>query len=137
MIICGTEIAGNSIVFALLDLTDSGWSILEYDIKKLVLENPSDQAEVKSFKDSVEHLMARIGVNAIVIKSRKDTGKFSGSGTSFKIEGLVQLIEGIEVILLSPNTIASIIKKHPVSIPKELYKYQHEAFKAAYCYTVR
>ncbi len=137
MLICGAEIAGNTIVLVFVDWAGDGWTIIQHEIRKIGLENPTDQADVRSFKETFENLMTGLEVETIAVKARNETGKFSGSGTSFKIEGLVQLTKGVEVILISPKTVAAIIKKHPVAIPNGLYKYQHEAFKVAYCHIKR
>lgn len=60
-----------------------------------------------------------------------EKGEFAGGPTTFKIEGVFQLLENCEVTLLSPQTINAQAKKHNFELPGTLNKYQHEAFKAA------
>ena len=58
-------------------------------------------------------------------------GEFAGGPTTFKIEGVFQLLDGVEVTLLSPQTINAQNKKHTFDLPATLNKYQHEAYKTA------
>ena len=41
------------------------------------------------------------------------------------------MLDGVEVTLLSPQTINAQNKKHNFELPATLNKYQHEAFKTA------
>ena len=70
-------------------------------------------------------------IEHIAIKKRSKKGEFAGGPTTFKIEGVFQLLEDVEVTLLSPQTINAQNKKHTFELPASLNKYQHEAYKAA------
>ncbi len=70
-------------------------------------------------------------IDRIAIKKRSKKGEFAGGPTTFKIEGVFQLLESCEVTLLSPQTINAQSKKHDFELPGTLNKYQHEAYKAA------
>ena len=59
MLICGAEIAGNTIVLVFMDSIKDGWTIVQHEIKKIALENPTDQVEVRSFKETFEKLNDR------------------------------------------------------------------------------
>jgi hypothetical protein len=48
-----------------------------------------------------------------------------------RVGGILQLLDGCEVTLLSPQTINAQAKKHNFELPGTLNKYQHEAYKAA------
>jgi hypothetical protein len=134
MRICGVDLGGNSAHLVFVEGDETGWRVLDCETKKMALENSTDPDEVKSFKRLFEVLVADFGVDVIAVKGRQETGRFAGSGTSFKIEGLIQLVEGSAVIVMSPNTLKAVLRRHPVTIPEGLYKYQHEAFEVAYCY---
>ena len=56
---------------------------------------------------------------------------FAGGPTSFKIEGIIQLLDNGDVFFLSPQTISAANKKHSFDLPNSLNKYQHEAFLTA------
>jgi len=71
------------------------------------------------------------GISRIAIKKRSKKGEFAGGPTTFKIEGVFQLLDNCEVTLLSPQTINAQNKKHNFDLPATLNKYQHEAYKTA------
>jgi Protein of unknown function (DUF3010) len=56
---------------------------------------------------------------------------FTGGSTSFKIEGLIQRLDGFTATIMTPQTIAARIKRHPVEMPASARVYQREAFEAA------
>jgi hypothetical protein len=70
-------------------------------------------------------------IEKVAVKKRPEKGRFAGGGKSFKIETLIQLSE-CEVELLSPQTIASRLKRSPQQIPQSINKYQETAFQTAY-----
>ncbi|MNG16639.1 hypothetical protein D3C84_1005730 [compost metagenome] len=83
------------------------------------------------FAAQVASFVRENSVDRIVIKKRSKKGEFAGGPTTFKIEGVFQLLENCEVTLLSPQTINAQAKKHNFELPGTLNKYQHEAYKAA------
>lgn len=134
MRVLGLEIRGNKMVLILLDGDEDGWRMVDSQVTRMQLTDPGDQNRVKLFKEEFDTLVANLRVDVIAIKARPEKGTFAGSGASFKIEGLVQLAENATVYIISPNTIRAVIRRHPVTMPDGLHKYQHDAFAAAYCY---
>ena len=62
-------------------------------------------------------------------------GKFAGGAISFKLESAIQLIVGLDVILLSPSQIKLALSENmlPVKFSDTgLKAFQEVAFKAAY-----
>jgi hypothetical protein len=99
--------------------------------KKIALDDDDEAANVKRFAAQVASFVREHSIDRIAIKKRSKKGEFAGGPTTFKIEGVFQLLEGCEVTLLSPQTINAQAKKHNFELPGTLNKYQHEAYKAA------
>ena len=128
MTLCGIEIKGSEAIIAVAapDLTH-----VTMATKKIALEDDDEAANVKAFASQVAAFVRDNGITRIAIKKRSKKGEFAGGPTTFKIEGVFQLLEGVEVTLLSPQTINAQNKKHNFELPATLNKYQHEAFKTA------
>ena len=128
MTLCGIEIKGSEAIIAVAapDLTH-----VTMATKKIALEDDDEAANVKAFARQVAAFVRDNGITRIAIKKRSKKGEFAGGPTTFKIEGVLQLLDGVEVTLLSPQTINAQNKKHDFALPATLNKYQHEAFKAA------
>ena len=99
--------------------------------KKIALDDDEDAASVKAFAANLAAFVKAQGISRIVIKKRSKKGEFAGGLTTFKIEGILQLLDDCDVQLLSPQTLNAQFKKHAFELPATLNKYQHEAFKAA------
>ncbi|MDB6442264.1 MULTISPECIES: DUF3010 family protein [Pseudomonas] len=131
MIICGIEIKGSEAIVAVASLDQNGLSHVELKTRKISLDDDDEAANVKAFAAQVRAFVTENGIERIAIKKRSKKGEFAGGPTTFKIEGVFQLLEGCETTLLSPQTINAQNKKHDFALPATLNKYQHEAYKAA------
>ncbi|MGR4975654.1 DUF3010 family protein [Pseudomonas sp. LARHCG127] len=128
---CGIEIKGSEAIIAVASLDQQALSHVALSTKKIALDDDDDAANVKAFAIQVRTFVTDNGIERIAIKKRSKKGEFAGGPTTFKIEGVFQLLDGCEVTLLSPQTINAQSKKHDVALPATLNKYQHEAYKAA------
>ncbi|WP_017903675.1 DUF3010 family protein [Pseudomonas asplenii] len=131
MTICGIEIKGSEAIFALATLRDATPAHLAVAIKKIALDDDDEAANVKAFASQLRAFVEANGITRIAIKKRSKKGEFAGGPTTFKIEGIVQLLDNCEVTLLSPQTLNAQHKKHGFELPETLNKYQHEAYKTA------
>ncbi|MFB3303028.1 DUF3010 family protein [Pseudomonas sp. AMR01] len=131
MTICGIEIKGSEAIIAVASLDNGALTHVAMSTKKIGLEDDDEAANVKAFAAQVNAFVQANAITRIAIKKRSKKGEFAGGPTTFKIEGVFQLLEGVEVTLLSPQTINAQYKKHGFELPGTLNKYQHEAFKAA------
>jgi len=131
MTLCGIEIKGSEAIFAIASLDDQTLSHVALATKKIALEDDDEAANVKAFAAQVKAFVQENALQRIAIKKRSKKGEFAGGPTTFKIEGVFQLLEGVEVTLLSPQTVNAQNKKHNFDLPATLNKYQHEAFKTA------
>jgi hypothetical protein len=131
MHICGIEIKASEAIFALASRASGALEHQPIALKKLALEEDDEAANVKAFAAQLAAFVKEHGITRIAIKKRSKKGEFAGGPTTFKIEGMFQLLEGCEVTLLSPQTINAQNKKHDFALPASLNKYQHEAYKTA------
>ncbi|AKA83099.1 DUF3010 family protein [Pseudomonas synxantha] len=131
MTLCGIEIKGSEAIIALAALDNQALTHVALATKKIALDDDDEAANVKAFAAQVKAFVQDNGIQRIAIKKRSKKGEFAGGPTTFKIEGVFQLLEGVEVTLLSPQTINAQNKKHTFDLPATLNKYQHEAYKTA------
>ncbi|WP_223537759.1 DUF3010 family protein [Pseudomonas sp. GL-B-16] len=131
MKVCGIEIKGSEAIIAVATLDGQALSHLTLATKKIALDDDDEAANVKVFGAQVASFVRENSIDRIVIKKRSKKGEFAGGPTTFKIEGVFQLLENCEVTLMSPQTITAQCKKFNVELPQTLNKYQHEAYKAA------
>ena len=131
MTICGIEIKGSEAIIAVASLDNQTLTHVALATKKIALDDDDEAANVKAFAAQVKAFVQANAITRIAIKKRSKKGEFAGGPTTFKIEGVFQLLEGVEVTLLSPQTINAQYKKHTFDLPATLNKYQHEAYKTA------
>jgi hypothetical protein len=128
---CGVDIKASEAIFALASLEGSAVAHVSLTLKKLALDDDDIAANVRAFAAQAAAFVAENGIQRLAIKKRSKKGEFAGGPTTFKIEGILQLLEGCETVLVSPQTISAQAKKLGVELPASLNKYQHDAFKAA------
>jgi len=131
MKICGIDLSANDAIVVVLDGTRASWKVVDSDVRKVSLLDDEDAGQVLAFQKAVISLVKHHAVHRIVIKKRGKKGKFAGGPVSFKMEGLIQLIDTCEVVLLSPQTIATVSKLYLNAVPTELKQYQRDAFFTA------
>ena len=103
MTLCGIEIKGSEAIFAIASLDDQTLTHVALATKKIALEDDDEAANVKAFAAQVKAFVQENALQRIAIKKRSKKGEFAGGPTTFKIEGVFQLLEGVEVTLLSPD----------------------------------
>jgi len=131
MKVCGIEIKGSEAILAVAEVKAESIVHLPLETKKIALDDDDNSSHVKSFSSLIEGFVRDNHINSIAIKKRGKKGEYAGGPTTFKIEGVIQLLENCDVNLLSPQTISAAKKKHCFNLPDSLNKYQHEAFITA------
>ena len=131
--VCGVSVSGGDAIFVILEGLRNDFKIIKTNIKKIELDDDTNQDQIKLFYTAVEDFLKQNQINLIFMKKGNTSGKFSASARSFKIEALIQLMP-YDVKLIAAQTIAAFEKKNeiPVEKYKELYKYQHVAFKLGF-----
>lgn len=131
MKICGVDIKGSEAILAVAHLAKGQLSHIATDTKKIALADDDESANVKSFFELVAGFIRDNDIKHIAIKKRGKKGEYAGGPTTFKIEGIIQMLSNCDVKLVSPQTIGAQAKKHAFVMPVTLKKYQHDAYGTA------
>ena len=129
MNICGIELKANNVILVVLN--DKKY--LETKIKKLIIEDDEKQEDIRKFCNEFLDFLEKNQIEKIYLKKRAKKGAFSGGAVTFKVEGLIQLNPVCDVELISGVTINNFEKKSDINFPKELKKYQEQAYLTALC----
>jgi hypothetical protein len=134
MRVCGVELKGNDAVFCLLSKSGGLFDIADCRVRHLPLKENSRES-LKEFQFAFTKLMDDYQVGKVFIRERLTKGKFAGSAVGFKMEAAIQLIDHLDVELLSPMTIKEAIKNQPLTIrfaDTGLKNFQEGAFMTVY-----
>ena len=129
MNICGIELKANNVI--LLVLEDGKY--IDIKIKKLIIEDDEKQEDIRKFCNEFLDFLQKNEIEKVFIKKRAKKGAFSGGAVTFKLEGLIQLNPLCSVELISSQSISTFEKKNQIEFPKELKKYQEQAYLTALC----
>ena len=135
MKICGVELTGSDAVVCLLTLEAKQFILPECRVRKLSLPKESTREDLQKFQFAFTKLMHDYKVDRVAIRERMQKGKFAGSAASFKMEAAIQLITDLDVIMLTPSTIKSLLSDNPLPISFQetgLKGFQEPAFISAY-----
>ena len=131
MQVCGIEIKGSEAIIAIADLQDGQFLHVPAETKRIALADDEDAANVRSFADLLAGFMRDSCISSIAVKKRGKKGEFAGGATTFKIEGVLQLLKDCQVELISAQTITAQNRRHSFPELSSLNKYQFEAFRTA------
>ena len=129
MNICGIELKANNVILVVLKNNE----YIDIKIKKIVLEDDEKQEDIRKFCNEFLDFLQKNEIEKIFIKKRAKKGNFSGGAVTFKMEGLIQLNPLCSVELISTQTVSTFEKKNQIQFPKELNKYQEQAYLTALC----
>ena len=129
MNICGIELKANNVI--LLVLEDGKY--IDIKIKKLIIEDDEKQEDIRKFCNEFLDFLQKNEIKKVFIKKRAKKGAFSGGAVTFKLEGLIQLNPFCSVDLVSAQSVSTFEKKNQIEFPKELKKYQEQAYLTALC----
>ncbi len=129
MNICGIELKANNVILVVLKNN----KYIETSIKKIIIEDDKKQEEIRKFCNEFLDFLQKNEIEKVFIKKRAKKGAFSGGAVTFKLEGLIQLNPLCSVELISSQSISTFEKKNQIEFPKELKKYQEQAYLTALC----
>ena len=129
MNICGIELKANNVILVVLE----DGKYIDIKIKKLIIEDDEKQEDIRKFCNEFLDFLQKNEIEKVFIKKRAKKGAFSGGAVTFKLEGLIQLNPLCSVDLISSQSISTFEKKNLVEFPKELKKYQEQAYLTALC----
>jgi len=131
MIVIGIEIDKTKAIFYALELDAAGNTLhLPGGFKSLSLNNDTDNSSVRAFQSAVHYYFDEINPHRIAILKRQTKGRFKSSPLSFKIEGLIQCYEKVDIEFVQPMAVLNYFKKHDFELHPE-FEYQEPAAKLA------
>lgn len=127
---CGIEISGRRAILVFLRL--QGQEILDVTGKRtqLTIKDEDDPGEIRRFFQTGHTFFEQMQPDRIAIIQRRTRGHFASGGTTFKLEGLLQLYPRTDVAIVPPAVLRQFAKDHrPVLAPR--YSYQKNAYLMA------
>jgi hypothetical protein len=135
MKICGVELKGTEAVICLLSYQDGLFSLPECRVRKVEFNKQNKTSDIKYFQSTFAKLAEDYKVDKVVIKERPLKGKFAGGALGFKMETAIQLIQSLDVDLMSSTELKASLKRNPVTVSfaeTGLKIFQQQAFEVAY-----
>ena len=129
MRVCGCEISSREVRLAVVSLNDDGdVEMLRLKTTRIELEDDTSQADIRSFLANLQGFAQEHDIDTFVVKTRAKKGRMAGGAVSFKIETLIQLVEGCHTRFVSPVALAHFSKKNLDVYPEKLPVYLKNAF---------
>ena len=137
MTVCGCEISAQEVRLAVVHLNDEGnVEMLRLKTTRIELVDDTSEADLRSFQAALHEFSCENKIDTFVIKTRAKKGKMAGGAVSFKIETLIQLVEGCDTRFVSPVALSHFAKREVEAYPEKLLVYLKNAFLAgAYALT--
>ena len=137
MVVCGCEISAKEVRLAVVHLNDDGnVEMRRLKITRIELEDDTSEADLRSFLAALHEFARENKIDTFSIKTRAKKGRMAGGAVSFKIETLIQLVEGCDTRFVSPVALAHFAKKEVEAYPDNLPVYLKNAFlSGAYALT--
>ncbi|NVK63437.1 MAG: DUF3010 family protein [Flavobacteriales bacterium] len=98
--------------------------------KSLSIKDDYENSELRNFQSTIHTFFEGIVPQRIAVLKRQTKGRFASSAVSFKLEGLIQCYEDVEVEFVSPQTLKAYYKKNGCSISPQ-HNYQDKAVQLA------
>jgi hypothetical protein len=131
MRICGCEISAQEVRLAVVQLNDEGKiEMLRLKTTRIELTDDTSEADLRAFQAELQAFASEHQIDTFVIKTRAKKGKMAGGAVSFKIETLIQLVEGCDTRFVSPVALSNFAKKQLEAYPEKLLVYLKNAFLA-------
>jgi len=137
MKVCGVELKGNDAIICVMQRANGLYDIPQIRVPRISIKDASDSEEVKNFQFAFAKLLSDYKIDTVVIKGRALKGKFSGGPVGFKMEAAIQLINEVDVEIVSASYIKSAWAKTQVNIDFRdtgLKSIQENAFSTAFAY---
>ncbi|MDJ0668036.1 MAG: DUF3010 family protein [Desulfobacterales bacterium] len=134
MIGCGIEIAARRAICVALGLRNG--EIVDLTARRRMVEigDDEDPGEVGRFRHEIQALLESWRPDRIGILQRKKIGTFAAGGTTFKIEGLIQLYPHRPVEIVPAAALRAFAKENQPPM-NHRYAYQKNAYLLA-CYLI-
>jgi len=128
MNLCGIELKSNNAIVSVIEYLDDEINFIETKTKKIVLENDEDINSILKYKTELESFLSEYKIEKIALKKRAKKGTFAGGAVTFKSEAIIQLNTICTVNFVTSQAISKYTKTNEPNLPKELNKYQEQAY---------
>ena len=129
MRICGCEISSQEVRLAVVELNDDqNVELLRIKKTRIELNDDTSEENLRSVLAALQEFSQENTIDTFVIKTRAKKGRMAGGAVSFKIETLIQLVEGCNTRFVSPIALSNFAKKELVGYPEKLPVYLKNAF---------
>ncbi len=129
----GIQIKGAEAIVVVLDKDINGNIFQTNESSKFKIDDASINNQVKQFRDQINTTFDSVSAKriGIVARNAKGKGDRAPSPISFKLEGIIQLYDKLDIEFVWPQTTTAYYKKNVVTI-KPKHVYQSDAFDVAY-----
>lgn len=127
---CGVAIAARRAVFVFLRREGDLVRDVTGQETQITIKDEDNPTEIRAFCRTAHAVFDRMQPDRIGIVQRKKKGHFASGGTTFKLEGLLQLYPQTDVTLVDPPLLRQFVKEQrPILAPR--FQYQKEAYLLA------
>ncbi|WP_368031129.1 DUF3010 family protein [Arcobacter sp. s6] len=131
MKICAIDLKANNTILVVLEKNNDEIDYIDLKVKKIELADDEVQENIIAYSKVINEFLQKNQIEQVLIKKRAKKGSFSGGSNTFKAEAIIQLNTVCKVELISAQTINAFEKKNNIEFPKNLKKYQEQAYLCA------
>ena len=129
MRICGCKISSQEVRLAVVQLIDEkNVELLRIKKTRIELNDDTSEENLRSVLAALQEFSQENTIGTFVIKTRAKKGRMAGGAVSFKIETLIQLVEGCNTRFVSPIALSNFAKKELEGYPEKLPVYLKNTF---------
>ncbi len=134
----GIQIKSTTAILVVLEKDTNGVIAQTNESVKFDIQEPNDSKQVKQFRDQVNAAFDSINPDriGIVVRNAKAKGDRTPSPISFKLEGIIQLYDKVDIEFIWPQTLTAHFKKKPQTQSAK-HKYQEDAFNVSYYLNIK
>ncbi|MEY8120279.1 DUF3010 family protein [Falsihalocynthiibacter sp. BN13B15] len=129
MRICGCEISAQEVRLAVVYYDEDGQPAkLPIGTTRIEISDDTSDAELKFCLAQLQAFADEHKIETFIIKSRARKGKMAGGPATFKLETLIQLVDGTKTRFVHAATLAAFSKKEIQGYPDKLPVYLKNAY---------
>jgi hypothetical protein len=129
MRVCGCEISAQEVRLAVVELNhEQNVELLRIKRTRIEIKDDTSVENLRLFLAALQEFSQENTICTFVIKTRAKKGRMAGGAVSFKIETLIQLVEGGNTRFVSPIALSNFAKKKLLGYPEKLPVYLKNAF---------
>ena len=129
----GIQIKSTEAIMVVLKKEANGNIIQTNESAKFGIDDPTKPNQIRQFRDQINAAFDSVDASRIGIVARNANGKGdrSPSPISFKLEGIIQLYDKVDVEQIWKQTTTAYFKKNE-KMGSAKNKYQNDAYEVAY-----